>query len=415
MLPRATERFIFVMFGYTRPHYVNVLPHSFYVRSRIACAAAQFNALPRTPWCRARGSTPHRRQRAAAQFLRSAAHRLCCRAIQRAAAHPLVPRVRQYASSFSPVLPRSSTCCRSPWCRAVQRAAALHGAARGRTPVSSPVLPRSSTCCRAPLGAARAAVRLIVFACAAAQFNVLPRSMVPRAAERLCLRLCCRPPWCRARCSTPHRRQCAAAQFLRSAAHHLCCRAVQRAAAHPLVPRVRQYASSSSPVLPRSSTCCRAPWCRARQNACVFAHASAQFNVLPRSMVPREGERLCLRLCSRTLILPRSLVPRTCMPPLAHGAARAAKWSQVLCVAASHGAAQFYMLPRSMLPRSSLCCRVPCFRAVLRAAAFHAAAQFPVFPRPMLPRYVLRAAAPRSLVPRSSTCCRAPWCRARHN
>src|SRR6218665_60747 len=42
-----------------------------------------------------------------------------------------------------------------------------------------------------------------------------------------------------------------------------------------------------------------------------------------------------------------------------------------------------------MLPRSSLCC------------ASHGAAQFYMLPRPMLPRYVLRAAAPRSLVPRS--------------
>src|SRR6218665_3016737 len=75
-----------------------------------------------------------------------------------------------------------------------------------------------------------------------------------------------------------------------------------------------------------------------------------------------------------------------------------------------HGAAQFYLLPRSlvprsstclprpMLPRSSMCCRVPCFRAVLPVAAFHVAAQF----------YVL----PRSMLPRSSLCCRVPWCRA---
>src|SRR6218665_4022667 len=91
------------------------------------------------------------------------------------------------------------------------------------------------------------------------------------------------------------------------------------------------------------------------------------------------------------------MLPRTCMPPLAHGAARAAKWSQVLCgaahshtaalytaahlyvaahpwcracgqmvsvlhVAASHGAAQFSV------------CRVPCYRAVLHVAASHGAA-----------------------------------------
>src|SRR6218665_3343135 len=103
------------------------------------------------------------------------------------------------------------------------------------------------------------------------------------------------------------------------------------------------------------------------------------------------------------------MLPRTCMPPLTHGAARAAKWSQVLCgaahshtaalysaahlyvaahpwcracdqmvsilhVAASHGAAQFSVLPRPMVPRSSTFCRV------------HAAAQFSVLLRPMVPR-----------------------------
>src|SRR6218665_3748924 len=60
------------------------------------------------------------RQGAAAQFLRSVAHRLCRRAVQRAAAHSMVPRARQYASS-------SSTCCRTV-------------STFGR---ASPVLPRS--------------------------------------------------------------------------------------------------------------------------------------------------------------------------------------------------------------------------------------------------------------------------------
>src|SRR6218665_3163013 len=114
--------------------------------------------------------------------------------------------------------------------------------------------------------------------------------------------------------------------------------------------------------------------------------------------------------CCRALVM----LPRTRILPLIRGAAhshtaalcsaahlyaaRAAKWSQVLCV------------PRPMLPRSSTCCRVPWCRAggqmvsVLCVAASHGAAraakwsQFSVLPRPM--------------VPRSSTCCRVPWCRA---
>src|SRR6218665_1539772 len=90
---------------------------------------------------------------------------------------------------------------------------------------------------------------------------------------------------------------------------------------------------------------------------CVAAsHGAAQFSVFPRPMVPR------------TLVLPRSLVPRTCMLPrpmvprvrpngLSSLCCRV-PWCRaggqmvsVLCVAASHGAAQFYMLPRSMRPR----------------------------------------------------------------
>src|SRR6218665_1838774 len=69
----------------------------------------------------------------------------------------------------------------------------------------------------------------------------------------------------------------------------------------------------------------------------------------------------------------------------------------VLCVAASHGAAQFSVLPRPMLPCSSTCCRVPWCRAVLCVAASHVVAQF----------YML----PRSMVPRSPLSCRVSWCR----
>ena len=155
--------------------------------------------------------------------------------------------------------------------------------------------------------------------------------------------------------------------------------------------------------------------------------------MVPRSCMPRVRPNGL-----RFYVLPRSIGPRTCMPPLPHGAARAAKWSQ------------FYVLPRSIVPRpcmlprpmvprvrpnglSSLCCRVPwclacgqmvsvlCVAAlhsaahlyaaappwcracgqmvsVLCVAAFHGSAQFYMLPRPMLPR--------------SSLCCRVPWCRA---
>src|SRR6218665_1971447 len=131
----------------------------------------------------------------------------------------------------------------------------------------------------------------------------------------------------------------------------------------------------------------------------------------------------CVHVCCRAAVWPRicaaaplSMLPRSytcCRAPMVPRAAE--RYVVLVCVAASHGAAQFYVLPRSMLPRSSLCCRVPWCRAVLHVAASHGAVQFYMLPRSMLPRYVLRAAAPRSLVPRSSTCCRAPWCRARHN
>src|SRR6218665_3943484 len=141
-----------------------------------------FNVPQRTPWCRARGSTPHRLQRASA--LNGAARGrtlvsspvLPRSMVPRAAVRLIVvnvlphsfyvrPRISCAAAQFN-VLPRSMVTraaersCLRLGCRAVQRTAALHGAAR-------------------------AAVRLIVF-------NVRPRSMVPRTAERSCLRLCCR-------------------------------------------------------------------------------------------------------------------------------------------------------------------------------------------------------------------------------
>src|SRR6218665_1762690 len=103
--------------------------------------------------------------------------------------------------------------------------------------------------------------------------------------------------------------------------------------------------------------------------------------------------------CCRALVM----LPRTLMLPLIRGAAfvyaaRAAKWSQVLCVAALHSAAHLYVAARpwcracGQMVSSSLC------------AASHVAAQFYMLPRPMVPR-----GRPNGL---SSLYCRVPWCRA---
>src|SRR6218665_124559 len=116
------------------------------------------------------------------------------------------------------------------------------------------------------------------------------------------------------------------------------------------------------------------------------SHGAAQFYMLPRPMVPRSS--LCFR------------VP-WCRAVLHVAAFHAAALRSTCGRASVLSAAQFYVPPRSMPPRSSLCCRVPCCRAVPCVAASHGAAQFYMLPRPLLPRYVLRAAAPRSLVPRS--------------
>src|SRR6218665_3342259 len=123
-------------------------------------------------------------------------------------------------------------------------------------------------------------------------------------------------------------------------------------------------------MVPRSSLC-------AASHVAAWGAKWSQFSVLPRPMVPRGRPNGLSSLC--------------CRVPWCHAGGQMVS---VLCVAASHGAArapkwsQFSVLPRPMVPRgrlnglSSLCCRIPWFRAVLHAAAFY-------------------AAAPRSLVPRS--------------
>src|SRR6218665_2520382 len=90
--------------------------------------------------------------------------------------------------------------------------------------------------------------------------------------------------------------------------------------------------------------------------------------------------------CCRALVM----LPRTRMLPLIRGAASqgaahlyaaAHPWCRacsqmvsVLRVTTFHAAAQFYVLPRPKVPRSSTCCRVPCCRAVLCVAASYGAA-----------------------------------------
>src|SRR6218665_1695380 len=115
-------------------------------------------------------------------------------------------------------------------------------------------------------------------------------------------------------------------------------------------------------------------------------------------MLPRGS--LCCRVPWRRAVL--------------HVAASHAAALRSMCGRASVlSAAQFYVLPRSMQPRSSLCCGVPWFRAVLHVAASHAAAlrstcgraavlsaaQFYVLPRSMVPRAAQRL--------ESSPCCLA--------
>src|SRR6218665_2158246 len=182
-------------------------------------------------------------------------------------------------------------------------------------------------------------------------------------------------------------------------------------------------------MLPRTPVLagCLGVWCRVLRARIVC--------MLPRAMVPRArpngldvsrgtargGTLRRLSLCSRA----SPMVPLS----LRAAALRSFVAAQFYVLPRPMVAAQFYVLPGPMVPRSSLCCRVPCCRAVLRVAASSVVAQFYVLPRPTLPRNslyfrvpccraVLRVAAspvaaqfsvlPRPMVPRSSLCCRVP-------
>src|SRR6218665_1069436 len=137
-------------------------------------------------------------------------------------------------------------------------------------------------------------------------------------------------------------------------------------------------------MLPRSVTCCRAPMVpRAAERyvvlACVSAHlpwsrlvlraaalrsfVAAQCYVLPRPMVPRSST--CYRdPCCRAPMVPRAAERYVV---LACVGAHLPWWRLVLRAAAlrSFVAAQCYVLPRPMVPRSSTCCRDPCCRALM--------------------------------------------------
>src|SRR6218665_3959440 len=180
----------------------------------------------------------------------------------------------------------------------------------------------------------------------------------------------CRDAYRFVRCGFVYVNVCYGAAFMYAAAHP-CCRALVMLPRTRMLPLIRGavfvYAAarlcSRASVVPRTfilPRTCMPP--RVRPNG-------LKFSVLPRPMLPRSST--CCRVpCLRAVL---------CVSA-SHGAAqysvcRVPCCRAVLCVAASHGAAQFYMLPRSMLPRSSLCFRVPWCRAALRAAALHGAAR----------------------------------------
>src|SRR6218665_481153 len=142
-----------------------------------------------------------------------------------------------------------------------------------------------------------------------------------------------------------------------------CCRAVLRAAAFHVA---AQFSLLPRPMAPRSSLCCRVPWCRAGgQMVSVLCVAASHGAAHSRTAALHSAAHLYVAAF--------------------HGAARAAKWSQ------------FSVLPRPMVPRgrpnglSSLCCRGSWCRAVLHVAAFYAAA-----PRSLVPRSLRVAALPRA-------------------
>src|SRR6218665_2000511 len=117
MLPRATERFIFVTFGYTRP--------------RIACAAARL--CSRAPWCRARGSTHHRLPvppRSMVPRVRQSARVFACAAALHGAARAAERRVFACAAALHGAARAAECSClrlcrRAPWCRACGRTPCL--------------------------------------------------------------------------------------------------------------------------------------------------------------------------------------------------------------------------------------------------------------------------------------------------
>src|SRR6218665_1868065 len=176
------------------------------------------------------------------------------------------------------------------------------------------------------------------------------------------------------------------------AAHSPCCRAT-------LFSRVFS-AYSAAHFVPVLFTCCHAPWCRKRgQMVSSSLHGAAHSMVPHTCMLPRTsvaahssfGREL---VCCRASMVPRVylhrapsyvaaqsyVLPRThLVPRMANAAAHSTcchAWTEsLLCLAVfpriSHGAAQYYVRPRTPLcharpdtlvvfcvfPRSSMCCR----------------------------------------------------------
>jgi len=108
--------------------------------------------------------------------------------------------------------------------------------------------------------------------------------------------------------------------------------------------------------------------------------------------LPRTVNAAARYAAAQFYVLPRSVVPRTCMPPLTHGSARL--YVQFPVLPRTHGAAR-----GRTLRRLSLCCRaspmVPLSSTCGRASVLRC-------------RAVLHIAAHCRMWPRSVTCCRAP-------
>src|SRR6218665_3781167 len=223
-------------------------------------------------------------------------------------------------------------------------------------------------------------------------FHKLPRRVSFRSL-RLRLRQCLL--WCRGHvCSRAAvwPRICGAA--------HPCCRALvilPRARMLPLI-RGAAFVYAAARLWCRALSYCRAPWCRARgQMVSVLCDAALHSAAHLYAAAP-PWCRACGQMVSVLCVAASPVAAQFYVLPRSSLCCRIPCCRAVLCVAASDAAAQFYVLPRSMVPRSSTCCRVPCCRAVLCVAASHCAAQF----------YML----PRSMLPRSFLWCRVSWCRA---